>query len=86
LRIRASARHHGACAADVAVATALQIVQPPPLAVVHLSELTWRKQHDDELAADFPDLLEWRSWLFAEHGFSRPAPGGAAQGPEGAYA
>jgi hypothetical protein len=70
----------GACAADVALATALQLVQPPRLAAVHQSELTWRMQHDDELAADFPDLLEWRSWLFAEHGFSSPAPADLAQG------
>jgi hypothetical protein len=66
--------------ADVALTTALQFVQPPPLAVVHQPQAIWRKQHDDGLAKDFTDLLEWRGWLFAEQGFSSPAPGGAAQG------
>ena len=61
--------------ADIAVATALQLVQPASADVVHAAHAQFIRpmQRDPEVANEYADLLEWRDWLYATHNFRIPA-------------
>ena len=59
--------------ADIAVATALQLVQPASADFVQAAQFVRPMQRDPEVANEYADLLEWRDWLYATHNFRIPA-------------
>ncbi len=52
---------------DVALATALQVVQPCETHIVFEGEAARQSWTRPELAREFSDLLQWRDRLFADH-------------------
>ena len=52
--------------ADVAMAVALQVVQPVADSYLRLGPATRRAWRDPELAVEFEDLLAWRDRLYAQ--------------------
>jgi glutathione S-transferase len=53
--------------ADIAVAVAIQFVEPPPDERLPLQPATRRCMGTPSLAADFADLLAWRDALYERH-------------------
>jgi glutathione S-transferase len=53
--------------ADVAMAVALQGIKPVTDEYIKLGPATRRSWTDEELAAEFPELIEWRDRLYSKH-------------------
>lgn len=53
--------------ADIAMATALQFVSPPPEGTVEMGPATRRCARHEELTGEFADLARWRDRLYEKH-------------------
>ncbi len=53
--------------ADIAMAQVFQFVRPENVGRFRLNRLGREGHRHDGLVADYPDLLAWRAWLYANH-------------------